>query len=131
MNYDKLWYSSLNKPKFQPPAKVFPIVWGILYILMVFAFFIIIFSPISYIKFAALLLFFIQLGINLTWSDVFFKKHRLRESFELTILLLVYVILTVLLFYQVSPIASFLMLPYVLWCTFAAFLMHGIYKLNS
>lgn len=131
MKYDNEWYKSLKKPKIQPNAKVFPIVWGILYLLMAFAFFLIVTSPLNLYKIVAIMIFGVQLGINLMWTRVFFIEKNLKKSYELTIFLVIYLGITIFLFYQVSTLASVLMLPCFCWCFFAVYLMYKIYKLNS
>lgn len=131
MKYDNEWYQNLKKPKFQPSAKVFPFVWSILYLLMIFSFFLIITAPLTLYKIVAIIIFGVQLGINLMWTSVFFKDKNLKKSYELTIFLVIYLGLTIFLFYQVSPLAGVLMIPYFCWCIFAVFLMYKIYKLNT
>ena len=130
MIYDKKWYDSLKKPKYQPSSKVFPVVWIILYTLMTVAFLTVLFSPISFLKILAILLFLIQLGINLMWSDIFFKDKNIKRAYKLSVYLIVYLALTIFVFYFVSPVAAILLFPYLFWCIFAAFLMKSIYELN-
>jgi tryptophan-rich sensory protein len=131
MKYDKAWYKSLIKPKLQPNEKIFPLVWIVLYILMVVSFMIIIFSAFSFLKILALILFTIQLTINLKWTEIFFIQKDLKRAFELSVYLFIYLFLTVLLFYFVTPIASILQLPYLIWSGFAIYLSYTIYKLNT
>lgn len=131
MKYDNEWYKNLNKPKFQPSAKVFPVVWAILYLLMGVAFYLILRSPISIYKVVSIMIFGVQLGINLMWTSVFFKNKNLKRSYELTVFLAIYLFITVILFYYVSPMAGILMFPYLCWSVFAVFLMYKIYKLNT
>ena len=130
MNYDKDWYKSLKKPSYQPDAKLFPVVWLILYVLMAISFFTVLFTPISFLKILAILLFIIQLAINLMWSDIFFRQKKIKKAYKMSIYLVVYLALTIYVFYFVSPLAAILLFPYILWCIFAAVLMRSIYKLN-
>lgn len=131
MIYDKVWYKNLIKPKFQPSERVFPIAWAILYLTIIISFFIILFCQMSLLKVFAIAFFSIQLGLNFSWTNVFFVRKNLKKSFELTWILLFFVVITAILFYNASLIAGIIFTPYVIWCGFAVYLMHNIYKLNG
>lgn len=131
MNYDKEWYDSLNKPKFQPPAWVFAPVWTVLYILMFIALGLIIATPFRLLSIIAYFLFIAQLFVNLQWTPVFFKEHNLRKAFLLCALLDVLVFLTMAVFFYISKLAGILLLPYMIWCAFASILSFEILELNE
>lgn len=131
MHYDKDWYDSLNKPKFQPPAWVFAPTWTLLYILMFVAFGLVLVAHFRWFNVVAYLLFIAQLVVNLQWSPVFFKEHNLRKAFLLCALLDVLVFLTMVAFFYISKLAGILFLPYLLWCIFASFLSFEILELNE
>lgn len=131
MKYDKNWYNGLNKPAFQPPAWLFAPVWTVLYALIGISFLIIILEPFKLINLAAYILFFIQLGLNLSWSPVFFVRHKIKKAFYICVLLVIFVFLTILSFYPISKLAAALLVPYLLWVTFACFLNFTIWKLNK
>ena len=131
MNYDKDWYDSLNKPKFQPPAWVFAPTWTVLYILMFVALGLVFLTPFKFLSVLAYLLFTAQLVVNLQWSPVFFKEHNLRKAFLLCVLLDILVFLTMAVFFYISRIAGILFLPYMLWCAFASILSFEILELNE
>lgn len=131
MHYDKDWFDSLNKPKFQPPAKIFAPVWTILYILMGLSFILVIFAPFRWTNVFAYLFFVLQLYVNLQWPITFFVEHNLRKSFLVAVLLAFLVLLTMLVFFHVSKLAGILFLPYFLWCCFATILSFEILELNE
>lgn len=131
MKYDKNWYGSLNKPAFQPPAWLFAPVWTVLYALMGISFLIIILEPFKLINLSAYILFFIQLGLNLSWSPVFFGAHKIKKAFYICLMLVLFVFLTILSFYMISKPAAILLIPYLLWVSFACFLNFTIWELNK
>ena len=131
MNYDKEWYDSLNKPKFQPPAWVFAPVWTVLYILMFVALGLILTSQFRLLSIVAYLLFTVQFIVNLQWTPVFFKEHNLRKAFLLCVLLDILVFLTMAVFFYISKPAGILLLPYMIWCDFASVLSFEILELNE
>ena len=131
MKYDKDWYNSLVKPKFQPPEWVFAPVWMVLYVLMSVAFIIVVLAPFKWVNIFAFSLFFTQLYVNLQWTPVFFEEHNLRKAFLLVALLTLLVFLTMVLFFIASKIAGILFLPCFIWCIFATILSFEILELNE
>lgn len=131
MNYDKEWYDKLHKPLFQPPAWVFAPVWTVLYVLMAISFVLVVADDFEFITLIALFFFVVQLGVNLSWTPVFFKEHNLRKAFLLSLILAVLVFLTMVLFFHISKLAGILFLPYFLWCCFATVLSFEILELNE
>lgn len=123
------WYQSLNKPFFSPPNWIFAPVWTILYILMGISLYIVRDST-SKIKRRALNLFFIQLFLNFIWSIIFFgMKNPLFALIDI-ILLWFAVFFTIKSFYKISVIASNLLVPNLLWISFASVLNLMIVVLN-
>ena len=131
MNYDKDWYNSLAKPRYQPPSWVFAPVWTVLYILMTMALILVLKAPFRLTSLLAYIFFAWQLLVNLHWTPVFFREHNLRKAFLLAALLTLLVFLTMVLFYHVSKIAGMLLLPYFLWSVFASMLSFHILELNE
>lgn len=131
MRYDENWYKSLNKPDFVPPDWIFPIMWIILYFLMIAAFLIIIFSSFSLLTFFADLFFILQLILNISWAPVFFKEHNLRKAFLISALLTFFVFLTMITFFNISKIAGILFVPYFLWCMFATIICFEVLERNE
>lgn len=130
-NFDLEWYNSLKKPEFQPPASVFAPVWVVLYATMFFSLVFIMATPFKWNHIIAYLLFLIQLGVNLSWPQAFFKEHNLRKSFFVCLFLSFLVFLTIPVFFSISKLAAFLLVPYFLWCTFAVILSFELWELNS
>ena len=127
MDIDKRY----NMPILSPPKIVFPIVWNILFILMAIAAYIIYTSDASSKdKKDALFLYFLQLIINFFWSIIFFSFDLVFLAFLWIMLLWVIVVFMIVAFYKIKPIAAYLLIPYLLWLSFAAYLNLGIYALN-
>ena len=120
----------LNKPPFTPPPAYFPAAWTILYILMVFAFLIILLKPEKKIKLIAINLFFAQLFFNLIWTYLFFEIKSIEFALINAGILLLFVILTTVYFFKISRLAGLLMIPYILQVIFALYLNLGIKILN-
>jgi translocator protein len=78
-----------------------------------------------------LALFAVQLVFNALWSILFFGQHRIGLALADIILLWCAILLTLLFFWRVSALAGTLMLPYLLWVTYASALNYTIWKLNS
>lgn len=131
MRYDKDWYENLKKPVYQPPSWVFSPVWMVLYLMMLGAFILVLSKGFSYLALVAFFLFFLQLGVNLSWPVAFFKEHNLKKSFYTCFVLVFIVLLTMLVFHMISELAGFLLIPYFLWCSFATIFNYDIYRLNS
>ncbi len=125
-------FRALNKPPLSPPGWVFPVVWPILYILMGLASYFVLTSdaPKKQIT-SAINFYFLQLAFNFFWSILFFNFGLYLFSFIWLIALWILIIITTIKFYSVSHTAGYLMLPYLLWVTFAAYLNLAIYLLNK
>lgn len=121
-------FASINKPALSPPGWLFPVVWTILYILMGIASYLVLTSGKP--NTAALTVYGIQLVFNFFWSIIFFNLELYLFAFIWLVLLWLLILITTLLFYQISKPAGYLMLPYLLWLTFAGYLNFSIYLLN-
>ncbi len=124
-------FSSLNQPPLSPPGILFPIVWTILYTLMGIASFLVYTSGKEKEEVnSALTIYFLQLAVNFFWSIFFFNLEWYIFSFFWLVLLWVLIFYTIRLFYPISDIAAYLLIPYLLWVTFAGYLNLGIAALN-
>lgn len=125
------WYLELQKVWFTPPGWVFSPVWITLYLLMGLALYLVWKEgwEIKCVK-VGMTLFFIQLVLNALWSILFFGLQLPLYAFIDIILLWIAIIATIVPFYRVSERAAFLMVPYLLWITFAAILNFYIVYLN-
>lgn len=123
-------YSSLALPPLSPPNWIFPIVWGILYVLMGVSFYLMITSH-TFSKSKAIFLYGIQLLLNFLWSPIFFHFQRYGLAFLILVLLFLVLLLMIKNFYEISPLSAILQLPYLLWILFAGYLNLGIIFLNQ
>ena len=124
------WYSGLNKPSFNPPDWIFGPVWFTLYLLMGISFYIIWNkSGDSDIK-IPVIIFILQLFFNFIWSVIFFGFKMPGLAFIDILILDVLILVCIFLFYPVSNSASYLLIPYLLWVSFAALLNYKIWILN-
>lgn len=120
-------FGMIDKPSLAPPGWLFPVVWTVLYILMGLASYLVLTSGKSYT--AALVLYSVQLVFNFFWSILFFNLGAYLASFIWLVLLWFLILVTMLLFFQISKPAGYLMLPYLIWVTFAGYLNLAIYRL--
>ncbi|HVF86540.1 MAG TPA: TspO/MBR family protein [Pyrinomonadaceae bacterium] len=126
------WYAPLAKPSWNPPNWVFGPVWTILYLMMAIAAWLVWRRKGSVAAAAVpLALFAVQLALNALWSYLFFGLHRPDLAFAEIVLLWAAILATLLAFRRVMPLAGWLLLPYLLWVTFAAFLNFTIQRMNS
>lgn len=124
------WYPQLQKPSWTPPDLLFAPVWTLLYLLMAIAVWLIWKTTSPSSKTAAYLFFWGQLLVNLIWSGLFFAlRNPLLAMFDIA-LLWVLIICTIRSFYLINPRAAYLLVPYLLWVTYAASLNGAIWYLN-
>ncbi len=127
----KGWYSTVNKPSFNPPDWVFAPVWTLLYIMMGIAFYIIWNKDTAkLLKRKAMLFYFAQLILNFTWSLVFFYAEKPGLALVNILLLCCMIAATIYWFSKISTTATRLLIPYILWVSFATVLNFAIWKLN-
>ena len=124
-----IWYVSLNKPFFSPPNWLFAPVWTILYLMMGYASYIISQSK-SKMKPVALKFYWLQLLANFFWSIIFFGMKNPTLALLEIIVLWILIYKTKILFLKVSKTAGYLLIPYLLWVSFASVLNLSIVFLN-
>lgn len=148
------WYRTLNKPSFQPPNWLFGPVWTLLFLLMGVALYLVWaknwqidfaigkfdkkswnnfslkFWSGSWQKTNIILIFALQLLLNILWSYIFFGMKNLGMAFFEIMALWIAILYTILNFYRVSKKAAYLLLPYILWVTFAGVLNFAVWMLN-
>lgn len=123
------WYPRLRKPAGTPPSRVFGPVWTALYILMAVSAWLV-WREYGWGALPALLIFFAQLALNVAWSGIFFGSRMPGVAFvEITILWLA-IAFTIFVFFTLVPIAALLLVPYLLWVSYASYLNWGIWRLN-
>lgn len=123
-------FAILNKPPLSPPAWLFPVAWTILYILMGIASYLVYTSEKSVRVSNALKVYGMQLIFNFFWSLIFFNLGNYLFALVWLIVLWILIFITIRLFDKISETAGYLMLPYLVWVTFAGYLNWGIFLLN-
>lgn len=124
-------YRVMNQPPLSPPGWVFPIVWTVLYLLMGEASWRVLTSGAEPDKIRkALIAYGVQLGLNFLWPIVFFGGQMYLTAFLILILLWVAIFITLRRFSAINETAGDLLIPYLLWVTFAGYLNLGVYLLN-
>ena len=117
------WYVNLKKSSLTPPGYMFSIFWIMLYILMSISVWIILASLQKDKQFSLpIILFIIQLILNFLWSPLFFKYHLIYESLFLLFVIWIIVLIIIYLFYSINKNASKLLIPYIIWLSFALYL---------
>ncbi len=125
------WYATLNKPFFSPPNYLFAPVWTALYILMGISLYLIWKNGTKNKKNKEAINFFlIQLGLNFIWSFIFFGLQNPLVAFIEIAVLWIAIFITILKFWKISKLAAYLLIPYILWVSFASILNLAIVLLN-
>ena len=125
-------YSMINQPALAPPGWLFPVVWSVLYVLMGIS------AALVYTnenagpaeKRRALKIYGLQLLVNFFWTLIFFNLRNWLFAFIWLVLLWILIIVMIVRFVRIKPIAGWLQIPYLLWVTFAGYLNFMIYLLN-
>lgn len=128
--YSNAWFAALLKPDAMPPGAVFGIAWTILYILLGLSLAIILHARGAQGRGFALSLFAAQLLLNYSWSPIFFALHQVRMALAVIIAMILLSFVTAYLFGRIRRAAGLLMIPYLAWLCFAAFLNYQIITLN-
>lgn len=124
-------FQALHQPLLSPSAWVFPVVWTILYLMMGLASYQIVTAGVSEPRRRRALIFYgLQLAANFLWTIVFFSLRIYLTAFLWILVLWLLIFVCTVLFYYIRRSAGKLMVPYILWVTFAAYLNLGIYLLN-
>ena len=125
------WYASLMKPGWAPPNWLFGPVWTTLYVLIGVSLYLVWREGINRRDVQlALIIFSVQLILNLSWSIVFFGFESISGGFILIILLWLSILFNIIFFYRVSKSAGLLLVPYLVWVTIASYLNYAVYILN-
>jgi len=125
------WYAAIEKPAFTPPSWLFAPAWITLYLLMAIAAFLIWRKGLGEegVK-TALVIFLVQLVLNALWSLVFFGLQSPLYGMVVILVLWIAILLTIIKFFKLSTAAGALLLPYILWVSFASILNISIWVLN-
>lgn len=127
-NAEGQWYASLKKPSWTPPKWLFGPVWAVLYVMMGYA---------SWRVWKSggrqepMILYGIQLALNVAWSFMFFRAQNLSWALFDIMALLGVLSATVMSFYTVDHVAAYAMMPYLAWVSYATALTANIYLNNN
>ena len=125
------WYANIEKPSFTPPNWVFSPVWISLFVLMGISLFLLWEKTLRERRVrVAIFWFAVQLGLNILWSVIFFGLKSPFFAFIEIVFLWIAILLTILKSFKVSRLAGTLLIPYILWVSFAAILNFSIFILN-
>ena len=126
------WYKTVAKPSFNPPNAIFGPVWLSLYLMMSISLFLVWrqWGAAKGVR-PALIIFFVQLALNTLWSVLFFGLHQPGWAFLEIVVLWLFILLTLIVFWRLSRAAGLLLLPYLLWVSFASALNFAIWRLNA
>lgn len=124
------FYASLTLPAWAPPASVFGPAWTVLYALMALAAWLVWRQGGWRAAAPALVLYLLQLALNVLWSWLFFGWKQGALAFADIALLLALIVATIVAFHRVRPAAAWLLLPYLAWVTFASALNYAVWQAN-
>lgn len=125
------WYAGLIKPSFNPPNFLFAPVWTTLFLLMGISLYLVWIKGLSKknIRFA-FTIFMFQLILNILWSLLFFGMRSPQSAFYEIVILWIFIAYTIYLFAKINIKSAVLLVPYILWVSFAAILNFTIWRLN-
>lgn len=126
----RTFYGQLVQPAWAPPPWLFGPVWTVLYALMAIAAWLVWRAGGFRANRIALALFLMQLGLNALWSWIFFSWHRGALAFAEILVLWALIAATLAAFWRVRPLAGSLLIPYLVWVSFAAALNFALWQLN-
>lgn len=124
------WYLSLNKPFLTPPSSIFAPVWIVLYTLILLSLILFLRDGYKKEKKIPLLFFSVQMILNLIWSSVFFGMQNIFAALIVIVFMWIFILLTITAFFKHSRLASILLIPYLIWVSFAFYLNFGFYVMN-
>ena len=128
VGFKEPWYSLINKPTFNPPSWIFAPVWTTLYLMMTIAIWL--FWHSRNREMNTIYIYFIHIVFNATWSIVFFGLHQILLALIVLISLILIIIILMLRYKRVNIVSYYLMIPYLLWCSYALVLNFNIFLLN-
>ncbi len=129
---NNIWYDTIAKPFWKPPAYLFGLVWTVLYFLIGISLWLVwkssVYEP---KKLQALLFFAFQLFFNFWWTILLFKFHSPLAAFADILLMIVLIVFTIFRFAEISKTAAWLLVPYISWVCFATILNYSLWNLNQ
>jgi tryptophan-rich sensory protein len=125
------WYPELIKPSWTPPAWVFGPVWSLLYLMMAMAAWLVWRQGSLSTRVLPITLFLVQLVLNVLWSMLFFGLRMPDLAFAEIVVLWFAILTTVITFWRSTPLAGYLLLPYLVWVAFASILNFALWRMNA
>ena len=126
------WYQSISKPSYTPPGSFIGIMWTIIYILTAVSLILFINKGRGKPLFQLIIVLYVLNGIvNAAWSYLFFTKHLIGLAVIDAVLIGATVLLIMVMVWRYSSVAALLLMPYLGWVSFAAYLNYVIYRINS
>lgn len=125
------WYEQLQKPSWRPPNRLFAPVWTVIYLTIAVSGWLVWQEEAFAVTAPALTIYAVQLFLNAAWSPLFFGLHRPDLGFLDIVLVWLSIAATIVFFYPIHAVAALLLVPYLLWVTFAAALNFAIWRLNA
>ena len=116
-----IWYDNLNKSPLTPPSITFSILWPILYLFLAISF-ILTFKKTKSFTSTPILLFISQMILNFSWTTIFFTFKQFTLSFFIILFIIILTSISFFHIYKIQKIAAFLLIPYLLWLSFASYL---------
>ncbi len=124
------WYPTLTKPTFNPPSAIFGPVWTILYLMIGLSLYFLWTARTKREKKTAYIFFTVQLILNFFWTFIFFGLNKIFPALIEIIILWITILLTIIYSYKISKKSAYLLIPYLLWVTFATILNFAFWILN-
>ena len=128
INLKDPWYSQLIKSNYNPPDWIFAPVWTTLYLMMALAIWFYWHSKNREMN--TIYIYFIHIVFNTTWSIVFFGLHQILLALIILLVLIFLIVILILRYKRVNLVSYYLMIPYLLWTTYALFLNFNLLILN-
>ncbi len=126
-SFKEPWYSQIILPSFNPPSWVFGPVWTTLYVLMSISLWIIWKNKKDK---KVLYIYFVHLFFNAIWSIIFFGFHQIFLALLNLLVILIFIVWLMKIYYKINKLSFLLMIPYLLWSTYALLLNGSIFYLN-
>jgi len=125
------WYATIAKPGINPPSWIFGPVWTTLFFLMGISAFLVWRKGLERKDVRiALFIFGLQLVLNTIWSIIFFGMHNIGGALVEIVFLWLAIVWTIFAFHKISRASAYLLLPYILWVTFAGYLTYSLWMIN-
>lgn len=127
---ENAWYAALVKPALTPPGWVFPVAWSTLYVLLGLSLAMMLHARGARGRGPAIAVFVVQFALNLSWTPLFFGAHRVGAAALVILAMLILSIVMTIMFGKIRTVAAWLIVPYMVWISFAGLLTMGIGRLN-